>query len=300
MKGTVFNIQRFSVHDGPGIRTTVFLKGCPLRCQWCHNPEGLETKPQLLFYAQNCTGCYACIAACKNGCHHFDAVMHVFDREACTACMDCAKNCVYEALQVCGKEMTADEVVDAVLRDKAYYETSGGGVTLSGGEPLMQPAFSGEILEKLGRENIHRTVETSGFAAQDDAERVLKHADLVLLDWKHSDAALLKQYTGARLEVIEQTLSLLGRLDKPVVLRCPLIPGVNDMKTHFDAIAQLVQRYGHIVRVEIMPYHTFGKEKYPRLYGREGSVFRTAEKAEIDGWQRELASRINRVDVRIG
>lgn len=301
IKGTVFNIQRFSIHDGPGIRTTVFLKGCPLHCAWCHNPEGLSIHPQVLYNRENCTVCGACIRVCPQGCHFFVQGRHAFDRASCVQCQQCAHACSFDALTACGQTMVVQEVVDTVLRDMDFYRTSGGGMTLSGGEPLMQPDFSHALLRAAGEQGIHRAVETCGYAGEDAVRKVLSQADLVLMDWKHSNAQQLQRYTGAALSVIENTAALLKDMGKPVILRCPIIPGVNDDPEHFDGIAALAKRYDNIQEINIMPYHTFGSEKRSRLTENAALPdFRVPDSTESDGWAESLQKRVPHLTVKKG
>ncbi len=300
-KGTIFNIQRFSIHDGPGIRTTVFVKGCPLRCQWCHNPEGLSTRKQILYHAENCTACRACIPVCDQQCHSFSKGLHFFDRTQCMHCQKCADACVYDALQACGKSITVQEVMETVIRDRAFYKTSGGGMTISGGEPLMQPKFTSELLACARKEGIHCTVESCGFASAQVAREVFSQADLVLLDWKHSNADHLFLVTGAQQSVIIRTLEILLELQKPVILRCPIIPDVNDTQEHFEGIAAIVARFANIEQVHVMPYHSFGSEKQSRLNENSTAhVFRVPEKEEIDAWLASLHEKITTIPVKHG
>lgn len=301
VKGTVFNIQRFSIHDGPGIRTTVFLKGCPLHCAWCHNPEGLSVHPQVLYNRENCTGCGACIRVCPQGCHSFVQGRHAFDRTSCVQCQQCAHACAFDALAACGQAMEVQEVVDTVSRDMDFYRTSGGGMTLSGGEPLMQPNFSHALLKAAGERGIHRAVETCGYAGEAAVRKVLSQADLILMDWKHSNARQLQRYTGAALSVIEDTAALVKAMGKPVILRCPIIPGVNDDSEHFDGIAALAKRYDNIREINIMPYHTFGSEKRSRLTENAALPdFRVPDSTESDGWAESLQKRVPHLTVKKG
>ena len=224
MKGTVFNIQRFSVNDGPGVRTTVFLKGCPLRCAWCHNPEGLSPRPQLYFEAQKCVGCSACVQACAEGCHEMRDGRHGLNLEKCRGCGACAEACAFGALSLYGQAMDAESVMKTVLRDLPFYEDKGG-LTISGGEPLMQAQFSCELLDLARAAGIHCCVESSGYGGREAAQSVFERADLVLIDCKHTEAESLFHWTGARLERIEAAYGLLLELHKPAVLRVSTTPG---------------------------------------------------------------------------
>lgn len=249
--GTVFDIQRFSIHDGPGIRTTVFFKGCPLRCLWCHNPESQNTRPELMFFADKCVSCGECAKVCGN----------TFT-EKCTGCGKCVSVCRHGAREKSGYAISADEVVSKVLRDKAFYKTSGGGVTLSGGEPLMQSDFALEILLKCRENGIGTAIETCGFAKTETLGKLLPYLDHVYFDIKGIDPAKHKENTGVSNEIILENARFLMARDTDVTFRMPLIPGYNDSER--KAVEEFVG--GH--KFEIMPYHDYGVAKYGRL-GRE-------------------------------
>lgn len=276
--GLVFNIQRFSVHDGPGIRTVVFLKGCPLHCLWCHNPEGISSVPQLLADSQRCIRCGEC-AVCPNDAHLFVAenaesvptdfdtlpTRHVFLREKCSGCGLCASVCPTGALTLAGTKMTAEDVLTEVLKDKAFFEQSGGGITLSGGEPLFQPAFSEELLCLSKKEGLHTCMETSGFASGETMLRAAKWVDLFLYDFKASDEDLHQKVTGVPLAPVLDNLRTLNRLGNAVILRCPIIPGINDKEKHLQAIAVLAEAHSCIREIHLEPYHALGISKSQRL-----------------------------------
>ena len=255
MEGYVFNIQRFCVQDGPGIRTTVFLKGCPLRCAWCHNPESHHRKPEILFDPSKCIMCGACAAACER--HTFVDGKHLFNRDGCAGCGRCAENCYADALELCGKTMTAEEVIDTVARDKAFYR-DGGGMTLSGGEPLMQPDFSAELARLAKEKGIHVAMETCGECAPETLKKVAQHVDLFLFDIKAMDAEIHKQYTGVSNERILKNLETLNGMGKAIILRCPIIPGVNLTEEHFAAVADLAEKLENVLEVQLEPYHPLG------------------------------------------
>ena len=267
MKGCVFNIQKFSINDGPGIRTTVFLKGCPLSCIWCHNPESHLASPQILYDERKCIGCRACAEACSSGAHLFSNDGHSLDRSACVRCNHCADACVTHALEISGKQMTAREVMDAVLRDKIFYR-DGGGMTISGGEPLMQPDFCTELL-RLAKENgIHTAIETSGYAPREVLERICSLVDLFLYDWKITDPTLHEKYTGVSNQRIYKNLRYIDALGANIILRCPIIPGINDTDRHFSGIAELANGLSHVTRIDVEPYHPLGKSK-AKLLGKD-------------------------------
>ncbi len=271
-KLNLFNIQRFSVDDGPGIRTTVFLKGCPLRCIWCHNPESNDKQPELMYIASKCIACGACSGACEHGGHVFEeagegAVKHTLLRDDCVMCGSCAAACPTKALEVCGKWAEVDEVLKEVLSDRVFYETSGGGMTVSGGEPLYQPTALLALLKAAKEEGLHTAIETCGFASEDVLLSVLPYIDLFLFDYK-AEAPDHERFTGVPLAPILHTLDVLEREGANVTLRCPIIPGCNDTQSHFDAIADLAGRLDCIKEVHLEPYHPLGISKCAQI-GRE-------------------------------
>ena len=291
MKGCVFNIQKFSINDGPGIRTTVFMKGCPLSCKWCHNPESHLVSAEILYDGRKCIGCRACAAVCKMGAHSFTEANHSFDRTACIRCGKCAEACVTHALDVSGKEMSAREVIDAVLRDKIFYR-DGGGMTLSGGEPLMHPDFCTELLS-LARENgIHTAIETSGYAPSEVIRRITPLVDLFLYDFKITDPDLHKEYTGVSNRRIYENLRLINSLGAKVVLRCPIIPGVNDTEEHFAGIADIANELSAITEINVEPYHPLGKSK-SELLGKEYPMgdLSFPENETVNEWISAIAKR---------
>ena len=261
MKGLVFDIQRFSLHDGPGIRTTVFLKGCSLNCFWCQNPEGLSGQPELMFTAGFCVGCGSCVSACPNGAHLLADGQHLIDREACTVCGRCVDACLPQALRLVGKEMTTGEVAAVVLEDVPYYRCSGGGVTLSGGEPLCQPDFAAGVLGACKTGGVHTALDTSLDAEWETIEPLLPHVDLMLIDLKTCDAATHREATGAGNERIVANYERLGARDVPVIVRVPVIPGLNDTEEDIAAIADLAARNANLQRIELLPHHRLGESK---------------------------------------
>ncbi len=284
MNGKIFNIQKFCVNDGPGIRTTVFMKGCPLRCVWCHNPESQSLKRELMYYADKCIGCLRCIALCPNGCHTAVQGRHVFDRDGCVGCGACEQaHC--GALEGFGREESVENIIREVMKDKLFYQHSGGGMTLSGGEPLSQKEFCLELLRQ-GKENgLHICMETCGFATEEMIRATAEYVDMYLFDYKETDPRLHKEYTGVDNALILSNLRLIDALGRDIVLRCPLIPGYNAREDHLRGIAALADSLQHLVRVEIEPYHSFGEAKYDRL-GREyepGNLGLPANEV-IEGW----------------
>ena len=265
MKGMVFDIQKFSLHDGPGIRTTVFLKGCTLRCFWCQNPEGLSPTLELQFTSSFCVGCGRCFSVCPNHVHMMKDGQHIIDREKCTFCGRCVEECPEKALIFTGREMEAHDVVDVVMEDEAYYRTSGGGVTLSGGEPLMQSDFSAEILAECKRRGIHTAVETALNVPWEAVEKILPHTDLIMADIKLVDPDKHSNAAGASNERILANFERLAELCKPVIVRVPVIPTVNDTDEEIKVIAQYVAQFENVEYVEFLQFHRLGEGKYESI-----------------------------------
>lgn len=283
MKGRIFQIQRFSIQDGPGIRTTVFLKGCPLHCLWCHNPESRSPRHQLFFSPAQCIGCGACIECCPQHAHQMEDGVHVLDREACVVCGACAEHCYSGALEFIGRDMTVDEVIAEVLKDRPFYETSGGGMTLSGGEPLAQFEFSRALLAAARGNGMHTCVETSAFAPFEHLAAL--RPDLFYIDCKETDPARHLEYTGVALAPIVENLTRLDALGALTVLRCPIIPGLNAREDHFRAIAELANSLQHIKEVHLLPYHPLGRSKLERLGQADSNPdWKFPEKEEVQEW----------------
>ncbi len=263
--GTVFNIQKFSLNDGPGIRTTVFLKGCPLNCIWCHNPESKKIYPELFYVPNKCIGCTLCLSVCPNNCHSFLENTHIFNRDTCTLCGKCATVCAPKALEIVGEEKSVEEVLKEVLKDKPFYENSGGGVTISGGEPMANPCFTYELLKAFKENGLHTAIETSGFGKKEDFIKIAPLVDLFLFDYKETDPKLHKEFTGVSNELILENLKMLDDLGNKIILRCPIIPGYNDRKEHFEGISNTANSLKNILEINIEPYHPLGKSKAEQL-----------------------------------
>lgn len=262
--GLVMDVKHFAVHDGPGIRTTFFLKGCPLRCVWCHNPEGMTGGPQLAYYAHKCVGCGECVAVCEYGAHAVDAQGHHFNRALCVGCGACEPACLGEALKLFGREMSLEEAVEAALEDRAFFEQSGGGVTVSGGEPLLQADFCRQLLGALRAEGIHTAVDTCGAVPWAAFEAVLPVTDMFLFDVKHSDSASHEAVTGQGLDRIADNLRRLCGTGARVEIRMPLVPGVNDAEPTLRQIGLFLAPL-NVERMKVLPYHAMARSKYEAL-----------------------------------
>jgi pyruvate formate lyase activating enzyme len=265
MTGIITDIHRTSVVDGPGIRTTVFLKGCPLKCLWCHNPETQRHRTQLAFDPEKCSGCGDCVSVCPKAAisiHHEKALV---DRANCNDCGECTPVCPSAALFIYGKVVTVDDVMEEVRRDRAYYDATGGGVTLSGGEPMAQPGFALALLRECRQAGIHTALDTTGFMPRSFCESTLEFTSLYLFDYKATGEELHRKLTGVSLQPILETLEFLISNGADVLLRCPLIPGINDQLEHLTAICELEQRYPTLKGIDLLPWHTMGNSKYGRI-----------------------------------
>lgn len=263
--GIVFDIRKYSIHDGPGIRTTVFIKGCPLRCWWCHNPEGQVAGLELIIHQNRCIRCGACVDECEHGALSWDGQGPLTDREKCEQCGACAEVCYAEARQVVGREMTVAQVMAEIERDIPFYDESGGGVTLSGGEPLSQRDFALGLLKACKEEEIHTALDTCGFATWDTFERVRGYVDLFLYDLKLVDAEKHRQFTGVSNERILANLQALSQRGHKIIVRVPIIPGINDDAETARQIASFAASLPHLDGIELLPYHHTGVDKYTRL-----------------------------------
>lgn len=263
--GIVYNIQRMSGQDGPGLRTTVFLKGCPLSCMWCSNPESQNRNPQLLVFSKTCTGCGACLNACPQGAVFIgeDGKSHS-RRDLCVNCGLCASVCRNKAREISGKTMSVDDVIKVVAKDELFYHNSDGGVTFCGGEPTMAGPYLVELMEACRKRGYHICLDTCGFCAPENFETMMKLADLLLFDCKHMDPARHKELTGVDNAIILANLRMALEQNIPVRIRIPLMPGINDTEENIAALAAFLKPYGKN-EVDVLPCHTFGGSKYEAL-----------------------------------
>lgn len=273
MDGRVFNIQRFSVHDGPGIRTTVFLKGCPLRCIWCHNPESIRGEIELTVAESRCIHCGLCVTACPTGRlralgegNPAHASQRALDKAPeCTVCGECVEACPVEARELIGRLMSVDELLEEVLRDRLFFDDSGGGVTFSGGEPLSQPEFLAEVLDACRRHGVRTAVDTSGFCRREDLLEIAPRVDLFLYDLKHMDDERHQELTGVSNRRILENLEALAAVHDSIWIRMPVVPGVNDDAENLEATARFITSLPGVRRLHLLPYHAHGVDKRERL-----------------------------------
>ncbi len=261
MKGTITDVKRFAVHDGDGIRTTVFFKGCPLRCVWCHNPEGLTDKRQLAFYEHKCTLCGSCVSVCKA--HAIEGERRIFHRSACIACGKCEEVCPSDALHVHGRKVSCKDLLPELLEDRIYYEQSGGGITLSGGECLMQARFCSLLLKACKKEGLHTAVDTCGYVPQKSFETVLPYTDVFLYDIKAYDEDVHMACTGQSSRLILNNLRYLNAKGATVEVRIPYVPQYNDGQ--MEKIANFLQPLTCVKKIRVLPYHDFARSKYRSL-----------------------------------
>ena len=268
--GLIFNIQHYSIHDGPGIRTTVFLKGCPLRCVWCHNPESWSPNKEIGYTASKCIGCGICVDACKMGCHTFYDNKHCYNRTNCILCGDCVDKCI-GAMEWIGHRMVCEEVMRDINRDSQFYENSGGGITISGGEPLAQAEFCMDLLKSCKMNSFTTCLQTSGYAEEKTIIKTMHYVDFFLFDYKDSNQARHRRNTGVDSALILSNLKLLDRYGAKTILRCPIIPNYNLDDEHVNGIIRLVSGLGNIIEIGLEPYHPLGSLK-AEIFGGQYTV----------------------------
>lgn len=280
MKAKIFEVKRFAVHDGDGIRTTVFFKGCPLKCVWCHNPEGISYKSQLAYYENKCIACGECVMSCPVGTHRITDGVHTLDRSKCIACGKCEAACFGGALMLYGKEVTVSELLQLLLEDKAFYDSSGGGVTLSGGECLMQADFCAELLRQLKDHGIHTAVDTCGFVPKEAIDKVMPYTDVFLYDIKALDSDVHRKCTGYSNERILENLLYIDACGKASEVRIPYVPDYNDGQ--IEKISEFLSKLSHLIRVKVLPYHNYAGSKYDSLCMKNRLPERLPSNSEIN------------------
>ena len=261
-KGLIFDIKRYSINDGPGIRTTVFFKGCPLQCRWCHNPEGQSFTPEVMVRSARCLkDCSECLAVCPEGALSKSGAILALDRIHCTACGECAEMCPTQAIEIVGRRLSPAELLREIEKDRVFHEESGGGVTFSGGEPLSQPDFLDEVLDLCRKKEIHAAVDTCGLAAPDVLERIAAQTELFLFDLKTMDEQRHIAFTGESNRVVLENLKRLAAMGKKIIVRIPVVPGINDDTENIRRTAGFLRTLKGISEISLLPYHRLGRDK---------------------------------------
>jgi pyruvate formate lyase activating enzyme len=262
--GTIINIQKYSIHDGPGIRTTVFFKGCPLNCWWCHNPESQNPTPEIMFFKEKCTGCGMCLKRCPQNALDLVEGYPVTSEINCTLCGKCSDFCPSSARELVGKDISVKDLTREIIKDEIFYEESNGGVTFSGGEPLMHADYLNDVLKICKDKNIHTTIDTCGYADFEKLEKIIDNVDLFLFDIKHMDNEKHLEYTGVSNLIILENLKNLSQKCSNIHIRMPIIAGINDDDANINAAVDFISNL-NIIQVDLLPYHKMGMDKYIRL-----------------------------------
>lgn len=288
--GIIYDVQKFSLHDGPGIRTTIFFKGCPLRCIWCHNPESQEAYPEIMFDPSKCIGCNECAEVCLE----MAICDGEFDRSKCVRCGKCTDKCNAGARELAGREICVEDLLLEVLKDSLFYKTSGGGLTLSGGEPMFQFEFVRELLVQAKANGLNTVIETCGFAPVEYYIDVTSVVDLFLFDIKETEECRHLKYTGVTMALIHKNLFALDQVGAKTILRCPIIPSLNNRNDHFYSIAELANRLKHVQEIHVLPYHSLGRSKLQRLGRAETYDIQCISSSDsVDEWIKAIQDRTN-------
>lgn len=261
---TIINIQKYSIHDGPGIRTTVFFKGCPLNCLWCHNPESQNPRREIMFFKERCTSCGTCVKGCAPKAIKFIEGYPVVDKCKCSLCGKCSDFCLSNARELVGKDITVKHLMSEIIKDEVFYEESNGGVTFSGGEPLIYADYLKNVLKFCKDKDIHTTIDTSGYAPWEQFEKIINNVDLILFDIKHMNNEKHLKYTGVSNHVILENLKKLSERGSNIYIRMPIIAGVNDDDENITKAVDFLSKL-NIIQVNLLPYHKMGMDKYRRL-----------------------------------